>query len=199
MSLKWYSRRAVLIGWVKNSLDAFLAPYYSYVETVTINRNSNCHLTQKIIEFLWVNIFYFSASLLGFQKLGEQANISSSFRQRLFVFLFLDKLVNGFLQSGKAKDFSFSHYLASSRNFLEILSKPKIWTFKLFHKGARIRPLMKTQSYRKHSCFWGVRCDWSKRSTHTWKGRFVFLIGWIKARTMFHSGWLKQNHSVCMK
>ena len=37
--------------------------------------------------------------------------------------------------------------------------------------------LMKTQSYRKQSCFWGVCCDWSKRSTHTWKGRFVFLIG----------------------
>ena len=94
--------------------------------SISINSNSNYKLTQKIIEFLWLNLFYFSASLLGFRKLGEQANISSSFRQRLFVFLFLDKLVNGFLQSGKAKDFSFSHYLVSFGNILEILSKPKI-------------------------------------------------------------------------
>ena len=94
-----------------------------------INSNSNYKLTQKIIEFLWLYLFYFSVFFLRFQKLGEQAKTSSSFRQRWFVFLFLDKLVNGFLQSGKAKDFSFSHYLASSRNFLEILSKPKIWTF----------------------------------------------------------------------
>ena len=93
--------------------------------SITINSNSNYKLTQKIIEFLWLNLFYFSAFLLGFQKLGEQADISSSFRQRLFVFLFLDKLVNGFLQSGKAKDFSFSHYLVSSGNVLEILFKPK--------------------------------------------------------------------------
>ena len=28
LSLEWYSRRAVLIGWVKNSLDAFVAPCY---------------------------------------------------------------------------------------------------------------------------------------------------------------------------
>ena len=94
--------------------------------SITINSNSNYKLTQKIIEFMWLNLFYFSAFLLGFQKLGEQTDISSSYRQRLFVFLFLDKLVNGFLQSGKAKDFSFSHYLVSSGNFLEILSKPKI-------------------------------------------------------------------------
>ena len=29
LSLEWYSRRAVLTGWVKNSLDAFVAPCYS--------------------------------------------------------------------------------------------------------------------------------------------------------------------------
>ena len=29
LSLEWYSSRAVLIGWVKNSLDAFVAPCYS--------------------------------------------------------------------------------------------------------------------------------------------------------------------------
>ena len=29
LSLEWYSSRAVLIGWVKNSLDAFAAPCYS--------------------------------------------------------------------------------------------------------------------------------------------------------------------------
>ena len=90
-----------------------------------INSNSNYKLTQKIIELLWLNLLYFSAFLFGFQKLGEQTDISSSFR-RLFVFLFLDKLVNRFLQSGKAKDFSFTHYLVSSGNILEILSKPKI-------------------------------------------------------------------------
>ena len=91
-----------------------------------INSNSNYKLTQKITELLWLNLFYFSAFLLGFQKLGEQTDISASYRQRLFLFLFLDKLVNGFLQSGKAKDFSFSHYLVSFGNILEILSKPKI-------------------------------------------------------------------------
>ena len=53
-----------------------------------INSNSNYKLTQKITELLWLNLFYFSAFLLGFQKLGEQASISSSFRQLLFVFLF---------------------------------------------------------------------------------------------------------------
>ena len=56
---------------------------------------------------------------------------------------------------------------------------------------------MKTQSYRKHGCFWWVRCDWSKRSTHTWKSRFAFLIGWIKARTMF-SLRLTQTESLSM-
>ena len=70
-----------------------IAPIFSF--------HSNYKLTQKIIEFLWLYLFYFSVFLLGFQKLGEQANISSSFR-RLFVFLFLNKLVNGFLQSWKA-------------------------------------------------------------------------------------------------
>ena len=29
LSLEWYSRRTVLIGWVENSLDAFVAPCYS--------------------------------------------------------------------------------------------------------------------------------------------------------------------------
>ena len=41
---------------------------------------SNYELTQKIIEFLWLYLVCFSVLLLGFQKLGEQANISSSFR-----------------------------------------------------------------------------------------------------------------------
>ena len=45
------------------------------VETVTINSNSKYKLFQKIIDFLWLNLFYLSAFLLGFQKLGEQANI----------------------------------------------------------------------------------------------------------------------------
>ena len=107
------------------SLDAYLSKLRTTVETITINSNSKYKLTQKIIDFLWLNLFYFSAFLLGFQKLEEQANISFSFRQRLFVFLFLDKLVNGFLQSGKAKDFSFSHYLASSGNFLDIFPSQK--------------------------------------------------------------------------
>ena len=48
---------------------------------------------------MWLYFFYFSVFLLGFQKLGEQASILSSFQQRLFVFLFLDNLVNGFLES----------------------------------------------------------------------------------------------------
>ena len=106
LSLEWYStgcRRP------QNSLDAFLAPCYS--------RNSNYKLTKKIVEFLWLYLCYFSVFSLGFQKLGEQANVSSSFRQRLFVFLFLDKLVKGFLQSWKARAFSFSHNLSSSGNF----------------------------------------------------------------------------------
>ena len=54
--------------------------------SITINSNSNYKLTQKIIEFLWLNLFYFSAFLLGFQKLREKANISSSFQQRLSLF-----------------------------------------------------------------------------------------------------------------
>ena len=29
LSLEWYSRRTVLIGWVENSLDAFVASWYS--------------------------------------------------------------------------------------------------------------------------------------------------------------------------
>ena len=49
--------------------------------SITINSNSNYKLTQKIIAVLWLNLFYFSAFLLGFQELG--ADISFSFRQRL--------------------------------------------------------------------------------------------------------------------
>ena len=41
-------------------------------------------LTQKIVEFLCLSLFYFSVFLHGFQKLGEQANILSSFWQCLF-------------------------------------------------------------------------------------------------------------------
>ena len=41
------------------------------VHAVTTNSNSNYKLTQKIIEFLWLNLCYFSAFLLGFQKLEE--------------------------------------------------------------------------------------------------------------------------------
>ena len=53
-----------------------IAPIFSF--------HSSYKLTQKIIEFLWLYLFYFSVFVLGFQKLGEQANISPSFRQRLF-------------------------------------------------------------------------------------------------------------------
>ena len=45
---------------------------------------------------------------------------------------------------------------------------------------------MKTQSYRKHGYFWWVRCDWSNRSTHTWKSCFSFLISCIKASLRKH-------------
>ena len=61
-----------------------IAPIFPF--TVTINS-----LRKSLIWILWLYLFHFSVFLLGFQKLGEQANISSSFRQRLFVFLFLDK------------------------------------------------------------------------------------------------------------
>ena len=115
---KWWLKLALNpLGLVKRRDGAIIAP--SLLFTVTRTHSENHLLPVRLY------LFYFSVFLLGFQKLGEQANISSSFQQSLFVFLFLDKLVNGFLESeGFLR--SFSHYLASSGNFLEILSKPKI-------------------------------------------------------------------------
>ena len=85
--------------------------YYSDNRAVT---------SQKIIEFMWLYLFYFSVFLLGFRKLGEQASISSSFQQRLFVFLFLDNLVNGFLESqGFLLQPSFSFFWQSSCDIIQ--------------------------------------------------------------------------------
>ena len=90
------------------------------LQTVTVTINS---LRKSLSSCDWISSI-FLLSCLDFRN--SESKPTSSFRQRLFVFLFLDKLVNGFLQSGKAKDFSFSHYLALFSNFLEIISKPKI-------------------------------------------------------------------------
>ena len=125
------------------------------VETITIDSNRKHKLTQKIIEFLSlvVSLLFF---LLGFQKLGEQANISSSFRQRLFVFLFLEKLywLTDFCKAGKRRISPSAIIQLLLAIFLRYYPNQNSKRFKFLTKAARIKPLLKTQSYRKYGCFW---------------------------------------------
>ena len=128
LSLEWYStgcRRAVLIGWVENSLDAFLAPCYS--------GNSNYKLTQKIIEFPWLYLFYFSVSFFFCLDLRNSESKPTSRLVFYNVCLFFFSLINWLTDFCKAGKRGLSPsaiiYLASSGNFLKILPKPKISRF----------------------------------------------------------------------
>ena len=104
-----------------------IAPIFSFY--------SNYKLTQKIIEFLCLYLFYVSVFLAWISETRTASQFTSClvFGNVCLFFCSLINWLTEFWQSWKAKAFSFSHYL-SSCNFLRYYPNQKSKRFNFLTK-----------------------------------------------------------------